>query len=99
MDAYDSANWTGLFGAEVSASAALTGLIFVVVSINLKLIIGHPSLPRRVLSALFMLMLVLFTSTLALPPGQSAAAFGGNSWSWASVRRRVSWHSTCARAG
>jgi modulator of FtsH protease len=61
----------------VSASAALTGLIFVAVSINLRLILDYPALPQRVLRALLMLMLVLFTSTLGLTPGQSSALLGG----------------------
>ena len=59
MDAYDATNWTGLFGAEISASAALTGLIFVAVSINLKRILEFPALPRRAFKALVMLVDVL----------------------------------------
>ncbi len=65
-----------LFGAEVAASAALTGLIFVAVSINLKRILDYPSLPRRVLRALCMLVLVLLVSTLAMVPGQPAWVLG-----------------------
>jgi modulator of FtsH protease len=75
-DAYDTTNWVGLFGAEVAASAALTGLVFVAVSINLQRILAYPSLPRRVLKALCMLGLVLFVSTLGLVPGQPSQAFG-----------------------
>ena len=76
MDAYDTANWVGLFGAEVAASAALTGLIFVAVSINLQRILAYPSLPRRVLKALGLLGLVLFVSTLGLVPGQGSRLLG-----------------------
>jgi modulator of FtsH protease len=75
-DAYDTANWSALFGAEVAASAALTGLIFVAVSINLQRILAFSSLPRRVLKALSMLCLVLFVSTLAMVPGQPAWVLG-----------------------
>jgi modulator of FtsH protease len=75
-DAYDTANWSALFGAEVAASAALTGLIFVAVSINLQRILAYSSLPRRVLKALSMLCLVLFVSTLAMVPGQPRQALG-----------------------
>ncbi len=70
MDAYDTTRWVGLFGAEVGASAALTGLIFVAVSINLKRILEYPALPLRALKALYMLTLVLITSTVVLIPGQ-----------------------------
>ena len=75
-DAYDTTNWVGLFGAEVAASAALTGLIFVAVSINLQRILAFPSLPRRVLKGLCMLGPVLFVSTLGLVPGQPAFVLG-----------------------
>jgi len=75
-DAYDTTNWVGLFGAEVAASAALTGLVFVAVSINLKSILAYPWLPRRVLKALCMLCLVLFVSTFGLVPGQSVQVQG-----------------------
>src|SRR5579871_2371445 len=65
-----------LFGAEVAASAALTGLVFVAVSLNLKPILDFPSLPRRVLKALCMLTLVLVISSLAMVPGQGSALLG-----------------------
>ena len=76
LDAYDSTGWVGLFGAQVSASAALTGLIFVAVSINLKRILDYASLPRRVLKAVFMLVYVLFVSTVMLAPGQPSPILG-----------------------
>jgi modulator of FtsH protease len=60
----------------VSASAALTGLIFVAVSINLSRMLEFEALPRRVLKALFMLMYVPFVSSLALMPGQPIEALG-----------------------
>jgi modulator of FtsH protease len=65
-----------LFGAEVAASAALTGLVFVAVSLNLKRILDFPSLPRRVFRALCMLTGVLFVSSLAMVPGQPRALLG-----------------------
>ena len=52
-DAYDTTNWVGLFGAEVAASAALTGLVFVAVSINLQRILAFPaSVMLAILAAL-----------------------------------------------
>jgi len=76
MDAYDPTNWTGLFGAEISASAALTGLIFVAVSINLSRILEFPALPGRAFKALFMFVDVLFISTIVLVPGQPVGLLG-----------------------
>ena len=43
--AYDAAPWANFFFAEVGASAALVGLLFVAVSINLKRILEVPGLP------------------------------------------------------
>jgi hypothetical protein len=44
--------WENFFIAEVGASAALTGLIFVGVSINLARILSFPKLPNRALQPL-----------------------------------------------
>jgi modulator of FtsH protease len=76
VDAYETGNWAALFGAEISASAALTGLIFVAVSINLARILEFPALPPRVLKAVLMLVYVLVVSTLILVPGQPHWALG-----------------------
>jgi modulator of FtsH protease len=76
VDAYDPGNWAALFGAEISASAALTGLIFVAVSINLARILEFAALPPRVLKAVLMLVFVLIVSTLVLVPGQPHWALG-----------------------
>lgn len=68
--------WENFFIAEVGASAALTGLIFVGVSINLNKILSGPSLPSRVLAVLSMLLTVLIVSSLLLVPGQSLNLLG-----------------------
>jgi len=62
--------------AQVGASAALTGLIFVSVSINLTKILGLPLLPSRALTSLLMLLTVLVISSLMLVPGQSLRLIG-----------------------
>ena len=49
--AYDPGAWTDLFVATVGATAALTGLIFVGVSINLTRITAFKGLPERALEA------------------------------------------------
>lgn len=74
--AYDTAPWANFFVAEVGASAALVGLLFVAVSINLAKIIALPALPGRAFEALAVLVMVLLIATFALVPGQSTSAFG-----------------------
>jgi len=69
--------WESFLIAEVGASAALTGLIFVGVSINLSRILSLPRLPSRALEALMLLLTVLIVSSLMLIPGQSSAWIGG----------------------
>jgi hypothetical protein len=76
MHAYSTAAWTELFLAEVGASAALAGLLFVAISINLDRILKGPGLPGRAAEAIDLLVAVLVVSTLVLVPGQSRAALG-----------------------
>jgi hypothetical protein len=68
--------WDMLFAAELGASAALAGLLFVGLSINLARILTIPTLPNRALTALTLLVLILFTSTLFLVPGQPGWTLG-----------------------
>jgi hypothetical protein len=68
--------WSDFFVAEVGASAGLSGLLFVAVSINLGQILKYPHLPTRALEALVAMLCVLVISTFALVPGQMALAYG-----------------------
>ena len=68
--------WENFFIAEVGASAALTGLIFVGVSINLTRILTFPRLPSRALLALILLFTILIVSSLLLVPGQTLMLAG-----------------------
>jgi len=68
--------WENFFIAEVGASAALLGLIFVGVSINLTRIISLPGLPNRAFLALIILLTILITCSLLLIPGQSLTLVG-----------------------
>ena len=68
--------WENFFLGELGASAALTGLVFVGVSINLTKIMALSPLPNLALEALVVLVVVLFTSSLLLIPGQSFLAMG-----------------------
>jgi modulator of FtsH protease len=74
--AYDPSAWTDLFVASAGASAALAGLLFVAVSINLERIIGEVGLPERALETVLLLIGVLIVSLISLIPGQSAAVLG-----------------------
>ncbi len=73
---YDPAIWSNFFSAEAGASATLTGLIFVAVSINLSKIVALKLLIARAAKALFTLVGVLIASTLCMAPGQSAKYLG-----------------------
>jgi hypothetical protein len=77
MTAYDVSEWTDFFVAGASASAALTGLVFVAVSINVDRILGFEGLPERALATVMLLLSVVLVSLIGLIPGQSRAALGG----------------------
>ena len=74
--AYDPSAWSDLFVAVAGASAALLGLLFVAVSINLERILSYKGLPERALETLLLLLGVLVVSILGLMPGQSHVALG-----------------------
>lgn len=76
MTAYDPSQWHDLFVATAGASAALAGLVFVAVSINLERILKYEGLPERALETLLLLLAVLLVSILGLVPGQSREALG-----------------------
>ena len=68
--------WENFLIAEVGASAALLGLIFVGVSINLSRIISIPGLPNRAFLALIILLTILIVSSLLLIPAQTSTLIG-----------------------
>jgi hypothetical protein len=73
---YTTEGWGELFLAEAGASAALAGLLFVAVSINLDRIIALRNLPGAALGAIALLVAVLMVSTFALVPEQPRWALG-----------------------
>jgi hypothetical protein len=76
LAAYRASEWSDLFVATAGASAALAGLVFVAVSINLERILGYPGLPDRAAATLSLLVSVLVVSVIGLVPGQSGVALG-----------------------
>lgn len=76
MDVVSIADWSTYLSAQASASASLTGLVFVAVSINLTRVISVPGLVGRAAESIIQLFGVFIISTVALVPRQSAVAVG-----------------------
>lgn len=74
--AYAPEEWKDFFVAVAGASAALLGLLFVAVSINLERILSYEGLPERALETLLLLLGVLIVSIVGLMPGQGHVALG-----------------------
>ena len=74
MDAYSTSDWGLAFTATAGASAGLTGLLFVALSINLKQVVASSALRGRAIEVIVLLTSALVISTLLLMPGQSENA-------------------------
>src|SRR5262245_24883314 len=68
--------WANFFIGQLGASAALLGLLFVGVSINLAKILGSRDLTNRALLAMILLLIILIVSSLFLIPGQPLTWLG-----------------------
>ncbi len=74
--AYDPAAWDNFAVAEVSAAAALAGLLVVACSINIAQILQLPHLVSRLAATLTLFTAVLVVGTLLLVPGQNHVVAG-----------------------
>lgn len=63
--------------ASAGASAALAGLVFVAVSINIDRILKLRGVPERALQTVLLLLTVVLVSLIGLIPGQSRTVLGG----------------------
>jgi hypothetical protein len=73
---YDPTPWESFFVALAGAAAALAGLVFVALSINLARVLGGRGLPERAAEAIVLLSSVLLVALLGLVPGQPARLLG-----------------------
>lgn len=76
VTAYTADRWTDFGVGVAGASAALAGLVFVAVSINLSEILKYRNLPGRAALTLFLFVTPLVVGVLLLVPGQPGAALG-----------------------
>ena len=74
--AYAAEPWSDLYVAMAGAAAALLGLLFVAVSINLEQVLRIAWLPLRAGETLGVLVVLLMTAVFVLVPGQSPTVLG-----------------------
>ncbi len=76
MTALTAADWDGFAAAVAAAVAALVGLLFVAVSINLRRILEFRNLPGRAGQTLILFVTPLVVTLFVLVPGQGRTALG-----------------------
>jgi len=74
------ADWNGFFTAQARAFAALTGLVFVALSINLKEILSSPGLPGRAGEAVIVLVTPVLVGLLAFSPVKAVGTSAPSCW-------------------
>lgn len=70
MSAYSTVGWAAVFSATAAAAAALTGLIFVALSINLSRVLQGAGWIGRAVEVLVLLTSAMVVSILLLMPDQ-----------------------------
>jgi hypothetical protein len=74
--AYNAGAWSGFGESVATAAAALAGLLFIAVSINLRQILEAKGLPSRAAQTLILFGTPLVTAILVVVPGQSGLLLG-----------------------
>lgn len=74
--AYATGAWAGFGEAVATAAAALAGLLFIAISINLRRILKLPGLPSRAAAMLILFGTALVEAVLVVVPGQARIALG-----------------------
>jgi hypothetical protein len=87
-------DWSTFFAAQVGAGAALTGLVFVALSINLKQILAFPGLPSRSAEAIILLMQPVIVGAAVLIPEQGLLVLGieilvAGGLTWGQITRMI----------
>jgi hypothetical protein len=76
LSAYDPQGWHDFYVMVGGAAAALTGLLFVAMSLHAKAIRADPLYGSRAVGTLLSLITLLFIAGAVLIPGQSLVALG-----------------------
>jgi hypothetical protein len=76
MSGFNLDTWHDFFAAQAAAGAALAGLVFVAISINLQRVLTSRAVSGRAVEALVLLVSLLIVGLLALIPEQGEIALG-----------------------
>ncbi|KUI31376.1 hypothetical protein AU196_18855 [Mycobacterium sp. IS-1742] len=76
MTAYDVAAWSDFAQTVSGGAAALAGLLFVGLSLNLDDILRHPGVPARAAATLSLTISILLVTVFLATPGQPPAVLG-----------------------
>ena len=74
MSAYDLAAWTDFANTVAGGAAALAGLLFVGLSLNLSEVLQYQGVPSRAAATLGLTVAILLTAIFVATPGQSRHA-------------------------
>ena len=74
MTAYDVAEWTDFANTVAGGAAALAGLLFVGLSLNLSEVLKYPGVPARAIATLGLTVAILVTAIFVATPGQKHRA-------------------------